>query len=265
MAAKLLFSADARTLHWCLSGWRAVARREVLGRLNHRLQRGQQSEGAWVAERAQMETRLNEQGAALEAQAQRLQTAAELQAAAVKRCQSLERALLEKNETLASKHTQVRDGAAAPAFPSPPSRAPSRAPPPRPNRASRTARALFTHTSCRRLSRSWPPPAPRAASSCKRSTPKRRCSACSSPRRPRLTANCSPPNRRNRRGRRGSAIRGDEDGEPPRDARAAGGVRGVARPFIAREGPRGKRAEAVAAADNAAAIEAELLKLSWRR
>ena len=118
LAAKLLFSADARTLHWCLSGWRAVARREVLGRLNHRLQRGQQSEGAWVAERAQMETRLNEQGAALEAQAQRLQTAAELQAAAVKRCQSLERALLEKNETLASKHTQVRDGAAAaPAFP----------------------------------------------------------------------------------------------------------------------------------------------------
>ena len=61
-----------------------------------------------------METRLNEQGAALEAQAQRLQTAAELQAAAVKRCQSLERALLEKNETLASKHTQVRDGAAHP-------------------------------------------------------------------------------------------------------------------------------------------------------
>ena len=34
-----------------------------------------------MAERAQMETRLNEQGAALEAQAQRLQTAAELQAA----------------------------------------------------------------------------------------------------------------------------------------------------------------------------------------
>ena len=204
LAAKLLFSADARTLHWCLSGWRAVARREVLGRLNHRLQRGQQSEGAWVAERAQMETRLNEQGAALEAQAQRLQTAAELQAAAVKRCQSLERALLEKNETLASKHTQVRDGAAA--APASPSLALARALPPRPRPAQTAHHAppgLSLHTSCRRLSRSWPPSAPRAASSCKRSTPKRRCSACSSPRRPRLTANCSPPNRRNRRGRRG--------------------------------------------------------------
>ena len=134
LAAKLLFS-DARTLHWCLSGWRAVARREVLGRLNHRLQRGQQSEGAWVAERAQMETRLNEQGAALEAQAQRLQTAAELQAAAVKRCQSLERALLEKNETLASKHTQVRDGAPPPR----PHPRPRARPPVRPPRPAQTA------------------------------------------------------------------------------------------------------------------------------